>query len=77
MRLPTSGDPVPSLEGLRGCDLEDMAEMAESIDEFRGKPLAASPWATATGPAMGRRGGFEGPAGLLVTGSETLRAAFV
>ena len=77
IRLPMSGDAGPSLEPLRGCDLADMADMAESIDEFRGNPFAASPWAAATGPAMGRRGGLGVPSGLLVNGSETLRLAFV
>ena len=38
MRFPISGVPVPSLDVLRGCDWDDMAEIAESIDEFRGKP---------------------------------------
>lgn len=59
-------------------DLVDIAEIAESMDEFRATPFEASAWAADTGPAMA---GFlvksEPGTGFEVMGSETVRKTFV
>jgi hypothetical protein len=65
---------------LFGIDiLEDMADMAESIDEVLGAFIAASAWEAADGPAMVGRGFEEAPPrGVwFTTESDTLRVSFV
>jgi hypothetical protein len=58
-------------------DLVEIAEMAESMEEFRVSPLEDSAWAAATGPAMtGDNGKFEPVAGFEIRGSETVRNPF-
>jgi hypothetical protein len=58
-------------------DLVEIAEMAESMEEFRVSPLEDSAWAAATGPAMaGDTGEFEPVPGFEVIGSETVRNPF-
>ena len=57
-------------------DLVEIAEMAESIEEFR-VSLEDSAWAAATGPAMvGDKVESEPVAGFEFRGSETVRNPF-
>jgi hypothetical protein len=78
IKLAISADPtVPSCAVFGMLDLEEIAEMAESIDEFRGGFPAGSARAFA-GPGM-MEGRLEGgpPGGCAATrGSETLRTSF-
>ena len=71
------GPAAVSRDALLGFDLDDIAEMAESIEEFLGAPLTSSA-RTLEAPAMvGSWPAEEPPKGFgFTTGSETLRVSF-
>jgi hypothetical protein len=75
------GPDCESCESLGACDLEDMVEMAESIDEFLGAPVVGSPRPAAFGPAIpGGNGELGRPIGsfaMVRTGLDALRPPFV